>query len=99
MPRHAKYVMFVLAVLLAGGLGGCVSDPTESCEDTTVCGSYVNVCCSADDCYYDYNGHHYSSATAVVNAACGANSDPAVAQSLLETAHRATTESVCNRRH
>mgnify|MGYP001766761234 CR=1 FL=1 len=100
MTRHAKYVVLAFAVILAAGLAGCGSDdPTETCDSTTVCGYYVDVCCSADgDCYYDLNGVHYSSATAVVNAACGAAPDPRVAQSLLGTANQVTTQAICNRR-
>ena len=66
MPRHPKYVVLVLAVMLLGGLSGCVSDEGDICSSTTACGHTIDVCCPVDgDCYYDYGGYHYDCGVAI----------------------------------
>lgn len=51
--------VFFLGIFLAF-LSGCVTTPTESCEEDEICdGKTVRACCSDVKCYYLYNGIEY----------------------------------------
>lgn len=59
-----KKATFYLPVFLLGifliFVSGCETTPAETCEQDEICsGKKVTACCTATNCFYEYNGVEY----------------------------------------
>jgi len=76
--KRTAFSLAILVFTFFSLLSGCTTTPDESCEQDEICaGKLVTACCTATECYYEYNGVKYgddAASMALLAAALGCTS-------------------------